>query len=476
MKKEPGLLFRICLVIGDALGIVFAFAFAYFFRTHIDPRPFFFDSQLVDFIWSSVILIPFWLLLLAFLGLYTRRVLTHLASQAFRLLFASIFGVMSIITYDFFAAAVLTEHTPLFPVRIIALYAIFFCFLTLLVERGVIYYFRTFFLRRNLGLLRTILVGDSDATTQLALGISPDDGFKVVGIVAKAEFTPPRWRHRRYTSLIKAVARLHADAIIQTEDKGVEEARKIALDHHLLYYYSPAESSLLTRGGDIEFIAGTPITLMRATPLNGAAGIFKRFLDIIFSFIFIILLSPLFLILILIQKCLDPKAPVFYFDERLTRYNRHFGLMKFRSIKPEYSGMTPEEAFTKMGKPNLAKSYRSHGDYLKNDPRYTKFGRFLRNTSLDETPQFFNILKGDISFIGPRALQPGELEDYGDRGLLLSIKSGLTGLAQVSGRRDISFNERRALDIYYIQNWRFMLDVQIFFHTIAIVLRRDGAK
>ena len=138
--------------------------------------------------------------------------------------------------------------------------------------------------------------------------------------------------------------------------------------------------------------------------------------------------------------------------------------------------MTPEEAFTKMGKPNLAKSYRDHGDYLKNDPRYTKFGRFLRKTSLDETPQFFNILKGDISFIGPRALQPGELEDYGDRGLLLSIKSGLTGLAQVSGRRDISFNERRALDIYYIQNWRFMLDVQIFFHTIAIVLRRDGAK
>lgn len=129
-----------------------------------------------------------------------------------------------------------------------------------------------------------------------------------------------------------------------------------------------------------------------------------------------------------------------------------------------------------MGKPQLAEKYRSHGDYLKNDPRYTKFGRFLRRTSLDELPQLINVLKGDISLIGPRALQPIELKDYGDRGLLLSVKSGLTGLAQVSGRRNISFNERRALDIYYVQNWTPVLDIQIFFRTIACVLRHDGAK
>ena len=145
-------------------------------------------------------------------------------------------------------------------------------------------------------------------------------------------------------------------------------------------------------------------------------------------------------------------------------------------MKPEYSGMPAEKAFVLMGKPELIKRYRKGGDYLKNDPRITKVGKFIRRTSLDELPQLFNILKGDISLIGPRALLPGELRDYGDRSLILTVKSGLTGFAQVSGRRDISFEERRALDIYYVRNWSFMLDLSIFFKTIAVVIRGEGAK
>ena len=138
--------------------------------------------------------------------------------------------------------------------------------------------------------------------------------------------------------------------------------------------------------------------------------------------------------------------------------------------------MTPEQAFIKMGKPELIKKYRTNGDFLKDDPRITKFGRFIRRMSIDELPQIFNILKGDISLIGPRALLPGELRDYGDRSLILSVKSGLTGFAQVSGRRDISFAERRALDIYYVMNWSLILDAQIFLKTIVAVFRGEGAK
>lgn len=145
-------------------------------------------------------------------------------------------------------------------------------------------------------------------------------------------------------------------------------------------------------------------------------------------------------------------------------------------MKSEYSGMTAEEAFIKMGKPELIKKYRKNGDYLKNDPRITKFGRFIRKTSLDELPQLFNILKGDISLIGPRALLPNELRTYGDRSLILTVKSGLTGLAQVSGRRNISFEERRSLDIYYVKNWSITMDLQIFFKTIAAVFKGEGAK
>lgn len=103
-------------------------------------------------------------------------------------------------------------------------------------------------------------------------------------------------------------------------------------------------------------------------------------------------------------------------------------------------------------------------------------GNFLRRTSLDELPQLFNIFKGDISLVGPRALVPRELENYPFKSLLLSVKSGLTGLAQISGRKEISFEERRALDLYYVQNWSFWLDIKIIFRTIIDVLGGRGAK
>ena len=186
--------------------------------------------------------------------------------------------------------------------------------------------------------------------------------------------------------------------------------------------------------------------------------------------------EPFLLIVFIGQKIAEPHAPAFYKDIRLSRFNKRFPLLKFRTIKTEYNGLTPEEAFTKMGKPELIDAYRANGDYLENDPRYTKLGIFLRKTSLDELPQLINVLKGDISLVGPRALEPHELKSYGDRGLLLSVKSGLTGLAQVSGRRDISFDERRALDIYYIQNWSPLMDAQILLRTIGVVILGRGAK
>jgi lipopolysaccharide/colanic/teichoic acid biosynthesis glycosyltransferase len=152
-----------------------------------------------------------------------------------------------------------------------------------------------------------------------------------------------------------------------------------------------------------------------------------------------------------------------------------FQVFKFHSQYAKYDGTTPEQAFAKMGKPELAETYRSNGDRLDNDPRVTPIGRFIRKMSIDELPQLFNVLKGDISLVGPRALVPEELAKYSRRHTILSVRSGLTGLAQVSGRRDISFEERRKLDIYYVQNWSFWGDLIILFRTIWIVLFHRGA-
>ena len=130
-----------------------------------------------------------------------------------------------------------------------------------------------------------------------------------------------------------------------------------------------------------------------------------------------------------------------------------------------------------MGRPELATEYRAHADSLPGgDPRISRVGRWLRATKLDELPQLFNVLKGDISLVGPRALVPAELDQYDKKNLILSVKSGLTGLAQVSGRADMPFEERRKLDLYYVQNWSFWGDIVILIKTVWVVFARRGTR
>ena len=134
--------------------------------------------------------------------------------------------------------------------------------------------------------------------------------------------------------------------------------------------------------------------------------------------------------------------------------------------------MSPEAGFAKMGRPELAKQYRANGDQLDDDPRFSRLGKFMRATSLDELPQAWNVIHGEISLVGPRALDVFEMEKYDKKNLILSVKSGLTGLAVVSGRHAMSFEERRKLDLYYVQNWSFWLDMTILLKTVRVILER----
>ena len=129
-----------------------------------------------------------------------------------------------------------------------------------------------------------------------------------------------------------------------------------------------------------------------------------------------------------------------------------------------------------MQKPELLKQYRKNGDWLPNDPRFTAIGNFIRRTSIDEIPQLFNVIRGDISLVGPRALVAYELDQSEQKNLILSVKSGLTGLAQISGVRDLSFIERRKLDLYYVQNWSFWGDIVIVAKTFWVVLFHKGTR
>jgi undecaprenyl-phosphate galactose phosphotransferase len=162
---------------------------------------------------------------------------------------------------------------------------------------------------------------------------------------------------------------------------------------------------------------------------------------------------------------------VFLLSKLLTRFGTNISILKVRSMYWKYC-LPTDVSFARLGRPDLLKQYRKNGDYLENDPRVTPVGRFIRATSLDELPQIWSVVKGDISLVGPRALDAAEIEQYAKKNLILSVKSGLTGLAVVSGRRAIDFEERRKLDLYYVQNWSFWLDLVILVKTIRVVLER----
>lgn len=198
--------------------------------------------------------------------------------------------------------------------------------------------------------------------------------------------------------------------------------------------------------------------------------VIKRIIDIVGSIIIIILLSPLLLFLyILIKK---DGGKVIYGHIRVGKNGREFRCLKFRSMV-----VNSQEVLQQLLENDPDAKEEWNKDFkLKNDPRITKIGRFIRKTSLDELPQLFNVLKGDMSLVGPRPVINEELKRYGDNvNYYLMVKPGMTGLWQVSGRNDVDYNERVYLDSYYVRHWSLWLDIIILFKTIKVVLNRDGA-
>lgn len=194
----------------------------------------------------------------------------------------------------------------------------------------------------------------------------------------------------------------------------------------------------------------------------------KRALDIIISLIGLILLSPVFIMISLAIK-LESKGPVFFGHTRIGKNGKTIKIYKFRSM------VQNAEDLIKNFTPEQMKEYKENYK-LTNDPRITKVGNFLRKTSLDELPQLVNIIKGDLSIIGPRPVVAEELKKYEENiDKFLSVTPGLTGYWAANGRSNTSYEERMKMELYYIDNMSFMMDIKVFFKTIVSVLKKDGA-
>lgn len=194
----------------------------------------------------------------------------------------------------------------------------------------------------------------------------------------------------------------------------------------------------------------------------------KRIVDVILSFIGLIVLSPAFLFLSIVIK-LDSKGPVFFAHKRIGKNGNTIKIYKFRTMHENAEAMI--ENFTEEQMKEYKENYK-----LKEDPRITRIGKILRKTSLDELPQILNILKGELSIIGPRPVVESELDKYGpNKSKFLSVKPGLTGYWQANGRSSTTYEERMDMELYYIENRSLWLDIKLFFKTIISVIKREGA-
>ncbi len=192
----------------------------------------------------------------------------------------------------------------------------------------------------------------------------------------------------------------------------------------------------------------------------------KRIGDVIFSLLILTLGSPIFILIGILVKLSSPGS-VFYIQKRIGRNYREFGCIKFRTMQKNADDLLPNllEKYPLMRK-EFEKDFK-----LRKDPRITKFGRFLRRSSLDELPQFFNVLKGEMSVVGPRPIVSNEINKYGlFMEEVISVRPGLTGLWQVSGRNNLSYKKRVELDLAYATNRNFILDLEIIILTLGVLI------
>jgi exopolysaccharide biosynthesis polyprenyl glycosylphosphotransferase len=466
-------------MVGDFLALVAAFAGAYILRVSISHKPISETVSAVTYLEIFLLVLPFWIMIFALMGLYSSSIYEKRFVEAGKLLMGSFLGLLFVTGLAYFS------NKALFPAKLVPIYGFLFAFLFLLIFRNLARAIRSMMFSYDIGITNVLLVGNTPMSLEL-INILQDrrhSGYKILGVV-----TDKNQAFKRYPKLKifkdpeEAITQLkirNVHSIIQTElyadpDKN-NDLINFAQQQHIAFRFVPGNSEMFVGNLEVElFKQSLPVVAVHQTALIGWGRIVKRVFDLIIGGSLLVLASPLILAIAVAE--LFSGGDIFFRQERMTRYNNIFRVYKFRTVRPAYNGLTPEEAFTKMNKPELIKRYRENGDYLPNDPRYGRFGNFLRRASLDEIPQLFNIIKGDISLVGPRPLIPQELSLYEKRHTILSVKSGLTGLAQVSGRRHISFDERRKLDMFYVQHWSFWMDLIILAKTVRVVFRGEGAK
>jgi len=470
MKKSE-LAFAAILVPVD-FGLVFLAgltAYSLRFGWLAGLRPVVFDLPFTEYLLLTAGGAALFVFFFALAGLYAVTGPRRLKTEVSRIFFASSTAILTLIVFIFF-------RRELFSSRFIVLAAWLLTIIYVSFGRVIVRLIQRALLHFGIGTHRVLLIGGDERTTRLLtaeFGRRPSSGYKIVRTVP--EFDPD-------TELAMAglAATGELDEIIVTNpDIARQELSRLlgfAESRHLTFRYSADLLATHAKNIEIGTLAGVPIVEIKGTRLDGWGKIFKRVFDFVVSLFLIVITSPVMLLTAL-AIAIDSKGPIFFshLDDgtpvtRIGEHGRPFRYLKFRSMKPGTHSQRYSELahLDSRGGGPLVK--------IKDDPRVTRVGRFIRKYSIDELPELFLVLIGWMSLVGPRPHLPEEVAKYRDhQRRVLTIKPGITGLAQVSGRADLNFDEEVKLDTFYIENWSPWLDLAILLKTPLVVLARKGA-
>lgn len=417
--------------------------------------------------WPIVLMVSgAWVIIFAFSGLYNVDPNRKLAKELNRIVLACSTGFAAITIYVFFTLQKFDSRFLVLAGWIIAIVYVCSARVALKLLKMLCY-------RLGFGLRRTVIIGNQTIAEQIRQTFleHPSLGFSLLGIYEHFDDVTK-----------KSIERKKPDEIIFTDPKSDEDGALRAIDfaneYNITFKYSADIFSTVSSNMTISTVAGIPIIELGRTRLTGWGRIIKRLMDIFGSLLLIIISSPILLLLAIIVF-IETGRPIIYKNERVGTAGNKFFAYKFRSMFQKYcvGGTNSNEALKKECELIKKQNSKEGPVYkIKNDPRVTPFGRFIRNWSLDELPQFYNVLFGDMSLVGPRPHQPREVEKYQKwHRTVLAVKPGITGMAQISGRSSLTFDEEARLDILYLERWNIFLDLIIILKTPFVILMRKGA-
>ncbi len=456
----------------DFLMLIIAATTAYYLRFTdwaIGIKPVQFSLSAGEFLQISIAVAVIWQIIFAFVGLYSTDPNRKFSRDISRAFIGCSVGLAVVTAFIVFSAR------P-FDSRFLLLIGWTLAIIMIIIGRLLIRGLKSIMYRFDVGLRRVVVVGSEVTTDQLIKNLErrPELGYKVIACYDSFS-----------EDAAKKLKKLYLDELIlinpRVNSKESLAAMNFCNQYHITFKYTADLFDTYSTNMAVNPLAGIPIVELKKTRLDGWWRVVKRIFDLAVSIIMIILFLPLMLLTAFVIL-LETGRPVIYMNRRVGLKGRQFFTLKFRSM---YQKDSTGEQFGEAGKKALEKEKKliakqsiKKGPVYKivSDPRVTRFGRFIRKYSIDELPQFFNVLAGSMSIVGPRPHQPREVKKYKkSHKKILTLKPGITGLAQISGRSDLSFEQEVKLDIYYIENWSLLLDLIIFIKTPFILFKKRKA-